>query len=194
MAQRVGMGLVLLGLLAAAAPAQGQMRVDVGAWGGGSFPTGDVADLYSIGYTFGGTVRLRPKDTSLGIQFDGGYMTQGKDVNNVIDGGIDIYGLSVSASWAAELDVSPIAPFALVGVGVYNLAPQFERTTEQYGTKTRIGLNIGGGVEWRRPKSRWSPYVDVRVIGIFGSDPREGAYLTLTGGLRYVFGGKKIWW
>jgi hypothetical protein len=35
------------------------------------------------------------------------------------------------------------------------------------------------------------PYIDLRLIGILGSDPREGAFITFTGGLKYVLGGEK---
>ncbi|MCU0621271.1 MAG: outer membrane beta-barrel protein [Gemmatimonadales bacterium] len=194
MGYRVGAGLLLAATLLGASPVAAQARIDVGGFGGGSFPTNEVADLYKIGYTFGGTVRYRPPRSALGVQLDGLYMTHANEPENRFDGGMDIYGLSLGANWAAELDVSPVAPFLLVGLGVYNIAPQFERTNEEYGTQTKVGINFGGGVEWRHRSSRFSPFIDFRFIGIFGSDPREGAYLLMTAGARYVIGGKKIWW
>jgi hypothetical protein len=50
---------------------------------------------------------------------------------------------------------------------------------------------FGGGIEYRTWTSRLVPFVDLRLIGLFGSDAREGAYITFTGGLKYVLGGKK---
>ena len=44
---------------------------------------------------------------------------------------------------------------------------------------------FGGGIEYRTFTSRLIPYIDLRMIGLFGSDPREGAYITVTGGLKY---------
>jgi hypothetical protein len=185
---------ITLALLAGAAPLTAQTRVDIGGFGGLSLPTNEAGDLYSAGYTLGGTVRLHKEDWPLGLQFDGQYMTHARKDSNLFDGGLDMYGGSVSAVFSLYPELSAIVPYLLVGGGIYNLTAQNARQLADslvYGSRTKPAILFGGGIEYRTFTARLIPYIDLRMIGIFGSDPREGAYITITGGLKYVLGGEK---
>jgi hypothetical protein len=185
---------IMLAMLAGAAPLAAQTRVDIGGFGGLSLPTNEAADLYNAGYTLGGTFRFHPEDWPLGLQFDGQYMTHVRDDRNQFDGGLDMYGGSVSAVFSLYPEVSSIVPYLLVGGGLFNLTAQNPRQLPDslvYGSRTKPAIVFGGGFEYRTWTSRLIPYIDLRMIGLFGSDPREGAYITITGGLKYVLGGKR---
>jgi hypothetical protein len=174
----------------AAAPVAAQSRVDVGVMGGLTLPTNDMGELYKTGYHMGGTVRWKNANWPVGIQFDANYHTMGSE-DFRFDGGLDVLSGVVSIAWPVELETSNLVPVLHMGLGVFNLQAKFPRTTEPYGTQTRLGLSFGGGFEWRSYKSRLVPMFDFRVNGIFGGDPREGAMFLLSGGLKYVFGGKR---
>jgi hypothetical protein len=185
---------IMLAVLAGAAPLAAQTRVDIGGFGGLSLPTNEAADLYNAGYTLGGTFRYHPEEWPLGLQFDGQYMTHVRDDRNQFDGGLDMYGGSVSAVFSLYPEVSSIVPYLLVGGGLFNLTAQNARQLPDslvYGSQTKPAIVFGGGFEYRTWTSRLIPYIDLRMIGLFGSDPREGAYITITGGLKYVLGGKR---
>jgi hypothetical protein len=185
---------IMLAILAGAAPLAAQTWVDIGGFGGVSLPTNEAGDLYNAGYTIGGTVRYRPEDWPLALQFDGQYMTHSREDTNPFDGGLDMYGGSVSAVFSFFPEVSSFVPYMQVGGGLYNLTAQNPRALADslvYGSQTKPAIVFGGGIEYRTWTSRLVPFIDLRLIGLFGSDAREGAYITFTGGLKYVLGGKR---
>jgi hypothetical protein len=187
---------LMLGMLVGAVPLVAQTRVDIGGFGGVSLPTAteDDIELYKVGYTLGGTLRYHPEEWPLGLQFDGQYMTHARDVDNTVDGGLDIIGGSVSAVFSFYPETSSFVPYMLIGGGAFNLKAQNPRSLPDslvYGSQTKAGVVFGGGFEYRTFTARLVPYIDLRLIGILGSDPREGAFITFTGGLKYVLGGEK---
>lgn len=187
------LGLVLA-FVAGAGPLAAQTRVDIGGFGGFSLPTNEAGDLYSGGYTLGGTIRYHPEEWPLGLQVDGQYMTHSREDTNPYDGGLDMYGASVSAVFSFYPEMSSFVPYMQVGGGAYNLTAQNARQLADslvYGSQVVPAIVFGGGFEYRTFTSRLIPYIDLRLIGLFGSDPREGAFITFTGGLKYVMGGKK---
>ena len=189
------LGLMLV-LGAAATPVAAQeKRVDIGVFGGGSFPTQDAANLYKIGYTVGGTVRYWPESWPFGLQFDGQFMTYARKDANTFDGGLDIIGGTVGLAFALFPETSAVVPYLLIGGGGYNLKAQKPIAgapdSARYGSQTKPGVVLGGGFEYRTYTARLVPYIDLRMIGIFGSDPRETAYINFVAGLKYVLGGKK---
>jgi hypothetical protein len=185
---------IMLAIVAGTAPLAAQTRVDIGGFGGLSLPTNEAGDLYNAGYTIGGTVRYHKEDWPFGLQFDGQYMTHSREDTNAFDGGLDMYGGSLSAVFSLYPELSSIVPYLQVGGGLYNLTAQNPRQLADslvYGSQTKPAIVFGGGIEYRTFTSRLIPYIDLRLIGLLGSDPREGAYITITGGLKYVLGGTK---
>ena len=169
----------------------------------GQLPDGREVESYMLGtedglhaevLTLGGTLRYHPEEWPLGLQFDGQYMTHARDVDNTVDGGLDIIGGSVSAVFSFYPETSSFVPYMLIGGGAFNLKAQNPRSLPDslvYGSQTKAGVVFGGGFEYRTFTARLVPYIDLRLIGILGSDPREGAFITFTGGLKYVLGGEK---
>jgi len=188
------LGLMLV-VATAAVPAAAQTRVDVGAFGGGSFPTQDAAALYKAGYTVGGTVRLWSHDWPLGVQFDGQFMTYGREDVNRFDGGLDMWGATITGVLDLFPETSSVVPFLAFGGGAYELKAQKPIAgapdSSRYGSHLVPGVVLGGGFEYRSYHNRLIPYIDLRMIGLFGSDPRETAYINIIAGLKYVVGGKK---
>ena len=184
-----GLGLALL-LAGLASAARAQTRLDVGGFGGLTLPTQGAADLYKAGYNLGGTVRLKNGDRPVGFQLDVAYHTMASE-DFRFDGGLDILSATLGVVFPVEIETTNLVPYLLAGAGVYRLDAKFPRTSEPYGTKTRAGLILGGGLEWRSRSARLVPSIDLRMNGIFGGDPRETAYLQVNGGLKYVFGGKR---
>lgn len=191
------LGLMLGMLVGIAVPLVAQTRVDVGAFGGLAIPTaaGDAdVELYKLGYTLGGTLRVHSEDWPIALQFDGQYMTFAREDANPYDGGLDLIGGTLSIVLALFPETSSFVPYLALGGGAYNLKSMNPRSLPdslQYGSQVNAGVMLGGGFEYRSWKSRLVPYIDLRMVGIFGSDPRETAFITVTGGLKYVIGGEK---
>lgn len=187
------LGLMLVAV-STAAPAAAQTRVDIGGFGGGSFPTQDAANLYKPGYTVGGTVRLWPEKWRVALQFDGQFMTFARENVNTTDGGLDIWGGTLTAVLALFPETSSVVPYLAFGGGAYDLKAQKPLSgapdSAKYGSHLVPGVVLGGGFEYRTYKSRLVPYIDLRMVGLFGSDPRETAYINFVAGLKYVLGGK----
>jgi hypothetical protein len=183
-----------LALATVAGPLAAQSRWDVGGFGGFSFPTQTAADLYKAGYTIGGTARYHNENWPFAVQVDGQWMTYAREPTNPYDGGLDMAGLTLLAVFALYPDVSPVVPYLGVGVGGYYLDAPYARQLPDslvFGSTVAPGLVLGGGFEYRTWTSRIVPYIDVRMIGLLGSDPRETANINVILGLKYVVGGKK---
>ena len=196
MGHRLPVQGLMLAMLVGAAPLAAQTRVDVGGFGGLAIPTGgdDGADLYKLGYTLGGTVRVHSEDWPVAFQFDGQYMTFAREDTNPLDGGLDLIGGTLSIVLALYPETSSFVPYLAVGGGAYNLKSMNPRSLPdslQYGSQVNAGVMLGGGFEYRTYTSRLVPYIDLRMVGVFGSDPRETAFITVTGGLKYVLGGER---
>lgn len=186
-----GLGLALAGLLGLSGVSAAQKtEVDVGVMGGLSLPTNDAANLYVPGWNAGGTVRVMPANWAIGLQFDGVYSSYNRDEFNLADRGMTILTGALSIIYQVELDETPIEPYFLVGVTVNNLKIDDARTIENYGSSTKAGLTFGGGVAFKGDNARIAPLVDFRLYGIFGSDPREGAYINFNVGFLILLKGR----
>ena len=103
-------------------------------------------------------------------------------------------GGTLSAVFALYPETSSFVPYLLLGGGAYNLKGQNPRSLPDslvYGSRTKPGVVLGGGFELRSFTSRLVPFIDLRMIGVFGSDVRETAFINFSGGLKYVLGGQK---
>ena len=92
--------------------------------------------------------------------------------------------------YQVELDATPIEPYFLAGVAINGLSVQDPRTIENYGSATKGGIVLGGGIAFKNGKARIAPLIDFRMYGIFGPNPREGAYINLSVGFLILLKGR----
>lgn len=165
-------------------------EIDVGGNIGLSLPTGDAADLYVPGWNAGGVFRIVPKNWPVGIQVDGVYSSYNRDVANVTDRGLTILTGSVGVVYQVELEQTSLEPYFIGGASVNRLSVKDPRTIDNYGSSTNMGLILGGGLAFKSEKSWFAPYLDFRVNGIFGSDPRQSSYININLGFLVLLQGR----
>ena len=186
-----GLRLALVSLLASYGISAAQVtEVDIGIMGGASLPTHEAADLYVAGWNATGTLRVVPADWPVGLQFDGTYASYNRDAANISDRGLSIVTGAVTVVYQVELDETPIEPYFLAGVSINHLAVEDPRTIVNFGSSTNFGLAFGGGVAFKSDHARIAPLVDFRLNGIFGGDPRQGAYINFNVGFLILLKGR----
>ncbi len=184
-------GLALAGLLGLSGSAVAQKtEVDIGVFGGLSLPTNEAANLYVAGWNAAGTIRVMPASWPIGLQFDGNYASYNRDVANLTDRGLSLMTGALSAVYQVELDETPVEPYFLAGVTVNHLSVDNPRTIENYGSATKGGIVLGGGIAFKSEKGWFAPLFDFRLYGIFGPDPREGAYINVNVGFLILLKGR----
>ncbi len=186
-----GLGFALVALTGMSRVSAAQVtEVDIGGLLGVSLPTQDAANLYVPGWIAGGNVRIVPAAWNFGLQVDVNNASFNRDVANITDKGLNILTGSLSIVYQVELTASPIEPYFLAGMAVNRLSVSNPRTIDNYGTNTAFGLVLGGGVAFKKDHSRIAPLIDFRLLGIFGSDPRETAYIDFNVGVLILLKGR----
>jgi hypothetical protein len=175
--------------LAAAGHLQAQTEFNIGIQGGWSLPTQDAAALYAPGYNIGGQLRYMPGTSVVGLQLEGAYHHFNRDEANTQDLGLEMLVAMAHVVWPVQLEASPIVPYLLGGGGIVKLKVEDPRVINAYEGGVRFGISFGGGVEFRNFSSSFAPFLDFRMLGIVGPDPRETAYITLNAGAKLIFGG-----
>lgn len=126
-------------LSAQVAHAQG---VSFGVGGGAVVPTGSYGDLMSMGWNATAVARFKPPVAPLGLQVDAFYNRFG------LEGGVDghnrVIGATANAVFAFP-SVSPVRPYLLGGVGLYN---QKVTIGDASGSESKFGLNAGAGFDF----------------------------------------------
>lgn len=184
-------GLVLAGLLGfSGVSAAQETEVDLGGMIGLSLPTNEAANLYVPGWNAAGTLRIMPALWPVGLQADFGYASYNRDAANLTDRGLAIWTGALSVVYQVELDQTSFEPYFLAGVSINNLSVSDPRTIENFGSSTNLGIVLGGGIAFKSQHSRIAPLVDFRMYGIFGSNPREGAYIDFNVGFLILLKGR----
>jgi opacity protein-like surface antigen len=183
-------GLTLLALSTSAAHAQtavGPTRpVSFGVAGGLSIPTGDAGDLFASGFNVDALLEVQRPASPLAFRFEAGYQRLElkddiRDLFEELGGDIDVNARIFSglANVLYKFPGTTVRPYVLGGVGVFNLGgsasisgfEEFEEEldTEESGSTTSFGYNVGGGLEV--PLSGITVFGDVRFqqIRIDGS-------------------------
>ena len=184
------LGLALGAVLFVAGTAQAQhTEVDLGGMIGASLPTNDIANLYVGGYVFGGTFRVVPANWPVGLQVDVLYSHYNRNAADIADHGLENLSGSLGVVWPIDFEQTSLEPYLLGGASINAMKVIEPRTTPNYGSNTNLGLYIGGGLAFKSQTARIAPLIDFRVNGIFGSDPREGAYFNFSLGLLILLRG-----
>ena len=184
-------GLVLAGLLGLSGVSAAQKtEIDIGGMIGLSLPTNEAANLYVPGWNAAATLRVMPALWPIGVQADFGYASYNRDEFNLSDRGLTLLTGALSAVYQVELDETPIEPYFLAGVAINRLSVDDPRTIENYGSSTNFGIVLGGGIAFKSENSFIAPLIDFRMYGIFGPDPREGAYIDFNVGFLILLKGR----
>ena len=132
----------------------------------------------------------RARPWPVGLQADLGYASYNRDEFNLADRGLTIWSGALSVVYQVELDETPIEPYFLAGMAINRLSVADPRTIENFGSSTNFGIVLGGGIAFKSENSFIAPLIDFRMYGIFGPDPREGAYIDLNVGFLILLKGR----
>lgn len=175
------LGLAVV-LSAQAAHAQG---LSLGVGGGAVVPTGTYGDVLSTGWSAMAVARVKPSVSPLGLQVDAFYNRFG------LEGGIDGHNRVIGATGNAVFafpSVSPVRPYLLGGVGLYNQKVSIDGFGSS-DAETKVGLNAGAGFDFAMGSAKL--FADARFHAILkGSADSTGeeatAYMIpITLGLRF---------
>ena len=175
-----------LALALSAQVAQAQAGLSLGLGAGAVMPSGDMADVYSTGWTGQASLRLKPAVSPLGFQFDASYSRLGLDTD-LVDGHTSTLAGTANAVFAFP-GAAAARPYLIGGLGVYNQRASIEGESA---SDTKFGANAGAGFDLKLGSA--SLYAEGRFHAIFkgGVDLESGeeatAYMIpLTVGLRWA--------
>jgi opacity protein-like surface antigen len=162
---RVAAALAGVVLASSTLAAQAASRPTVGVSGGLAVPTGDFGDLSSSGYNISAHVGFQPATLPVGVRIEGMYNRF--DVKDDLggEGHTNILALTGNAVLAARpATEGSVRPYAIGGVGVYNV--KFSAPNVSSESDTKFGLNVGAGIEL--PLSGISAFLEARYHHVFG--------------------------
>jgi hypothetical protein len=185
---------LLAALLAAARPAaaQGGLGVNpfsVGVSGGLSVPTGDFSDVFASGFNVDGLLAVRAPTLPVSLRIEAGYQRFAlkesvRDLLGQFGGSGDVTARILSGTanvvYGFTIPASPVRPYLIGGVGVYNLRARasgaFAELAEEFGgtieqSTTRLGLNGGLGLDV--PLAGITVFGEARVHTIFTPSERD---------------------
>lgn len=137
-------------------------NVAVGVFAGGTVPTSKYKDVANTGWNLGGFVDFGRGDGPVGFRLDASYhgfgdkdviTSSGGSTNITISNEYKILNANANVVVGVPASTSPVRPYLLGGVGVYNLknAPKCTGCgtlvlSDQ--SDTKLGVNGGGGLEF----------------------------------------------
>lgn len=158
---RVSLGAIALAIGLCATPqlrAQGIMppsegfRFGLGL--GASLPMGDYGDLDKMGLNILGIFQTPLANSPLYLRVDGLYSSTSHDG---IDGTTAILGGTASAVYHFSAPAAQARPYALAGLGIYNVDPG-------PGSETKVGFGVGGGVTF--DLAGFNAFAEARYVSI----------------------------
>ena len=172
-------------LVVVALPAAAQMKPTFGVSAGASFPTGDFGDAFKSGYNVNALLGFRPPVSPVGFRIEGMYSRfdfKGTNAGGVHTNMLAGIGNVVIGGGGPE---GTVHPYAIGGVGIYNLKTA-ANGTESPG-ETKAGFNIGAGLDL--PLSGITAFVEARYhIVLTGSGTDGGsntAFVPVSVGVRF---------
>ena len=152
--KRTIFGVAALALMVSASAAQAQRPVSFGIALGASMPTGDAGKVLEMGYHAMGTLSFSPPALPVGVRLDGMFnQIGGKTINGDEFGDSRILALTANATFGMPMAASPISPYLIGGLGMYNFsspdAEDIPATPEDEAkSETKMGFNIGVGTKF----------------------------------------------
>jgi opacity protein-like surface antigen len=175
-----------LALALGAQVAQAQAGLSLSMGGGAVIPTGNMADVNSMGWTGQAALRVKPAVSPLGFQVDASYSRLG--LSNDIEGHSRMLSGTANAVFAFP-SAAVARPYLIGGVGLYNGKTTVDGLGSTDAT-TKFGANAGAGFDLKLGSA--ALYAEGRFHAIFngGFDVATGneatAYMIpVTVGLRW---------
>jgi opacity protein-like surface antigen len=148
------------------ASARAQNPVGLGVLGGASMPISDFSDGFDTGWHLGGFLTFHPAMVPFGLRAEGVYHSfNAKSSVEDINAKMKIINGNLNGVWEFPMAGSPIQPYAIGGVGIYN--SKVTSDLGDSGSNNDFGVNVGGGV--RFALSGFSTFVEARFHNIFSS-------------------------
>jgi opacity protein-like surface antigen len=154
------LGAAALALVLSASAVQAQKPMSFGIALGASKATGDGSDGVNLGYHALGTLAWAPPTLPVGIRFDAMYNTFS------FDGGgsskLNIMGLNANATWGMPMAASPISPYLIGGLGMYQA--KVTNCDLCGDAQTKLGFNVGVGTKFAL--SGFGTFAEIRYHSI----------------------------
>lgn len=156
------LGAAALALVLSASTVQAQGPMSFGVAIGASKATGDGSDQVNLGYHALGTLAFAPPALPVGIRVDAMFNSFGVDGTG--DPSLRIMGANVNGTWGMPMAASPISPYLIGGLGMYNLKFDFDGCGDLCKGETEFGFNIGVGTKFAL--SGFATFAEIRYHSI----------------------------
>jgi opacity protein-like surface antigen len=186
LSRAVGAVLVTMALSASAAQAQG---AEFSLGGGLGIPLSNFDDVAKLGWHGLAAVSFVPTGSPVGIQVDGQYHQFKLDENVVGAGSLKdrfIFGTANAVFKFKTAETSPVRPYLIGGVGVYNFkttgSSDVGNVIDTQGSTTKFGINGGAGFDFKAGSA--GLFVEGRFHNIFTSG-KDVKFIPITVGIRF---------
>lgn len=154
------LGAAALALVFSASTVQAQKPMSFGIAIGASKATGDGSDQVNLGYHALGTLAWAPPTLPVGIRFDAMFNTFGFDGGG--DSKLNIMGVNANATWGMPMAASPISPYLIGGLGMYQA--KITNCDLCGDSETKLGFNVGVGTKFAL--SGFGTFAEIRYHSI----------------------------
>jgi hypothetical protein len=128
-------------------------EVQFGVAAGAVIPLSDLADDTNTGFNGTVIVGFSPRLIPLGVRIDGAYNQMGAK-----GGGGNAHFTSVTGNLVYKFPSTGVSPYAIGGVGLYNVA--ISATGLGTFSENHFGWNLGGGISM--PLSGFDTFIEAR--------------------------------
>ncbi len=163
-----------LALLPAMAGAQEASKLSFGVMGGLSLPMGDFGDGLESGYNITGSI-YAPLGEKLKLRGDVGYESFGAKVGDNSFNVLSFTG-NVILPLGTAASEGGIRPYVIGGAGA------FRGSCDGCESSTDLGINVGGGFEFRL--SGFTTFAEARFVNVF-SEGDSSNWIPITFGIRF---------
>lgn len=143
---------------------------------GATMPMGNYGDLDKMGINILGVFETPLANSPLYLRVDGLYSSTAHDGTGAT-GSTSILGGNASALYHFSAPAAQARPYALAGLGIYNIDPGA-------GSETKLGLGIGGGVTFNL--AGFNAFAEARYVSVQTSGSST-TFVPLTVGLLFGY-------
>lgn len=138
-------GAAALALVLSASTVQAQRPFSVGVALGATMPQGNFADLADMGYHGLLSLGFSPPALPVGVRVDGQF-NQLAAKEEAGDYNWRVMSLTANATFGMPMAASPISPYIIGGLGIYQLST--DATDVEDLKESKLGFNIGVGTKF----------------------------------------------
>ena len=180
-------GAAALALVLSASAVQAQRPVSIGIALGATMPTGDFGDFAELGYHGMATLGFSPPALPVGLRIDGAFNQLAAKTEGLTteDFNWRVMSLTANATFGVPMAASPISPYLIGGLGMYN----FTSDVEDAEGDTNLGFNVGIGTKFAL--AGFGTFAEIRYHHVTGEDdPDTGennsiAYIPISFGITF---------